>query len=631
MCRSILEYGAVNSASALRKYPVGAEILPEGGAHFRVWAPVRRSVEVISDHGSTKLVRESDGYFSGVVESVSDGALYRYRLDGRDQLPDPASRFQPEGPHGPSQLVDASKFRRTDQSWRGLSLEGQVIYELHVGTFTPAGTWLGAIEHLVDLQKIGITVIELMPVADFSGKYGWGYDGVNWYAPSRLYGTPDDFRAFVDRAHALGLAVILDVVYNHFGSDGNYTGQFSPHYASKTHKTDWGDAINFDGEHSGPVREYVIANVTHWISEYHLDGLRLDATQDIFDNSPNHILGEITAAARRAASGKRTIIIAENEPQQTKLVRTPEHGGYGIDGLWNDDYHHSATVALTGRTDAYYTDYRGTPQEFISEMKYGYLYQGQRYQWQRNRRGTPALDLEPSVFVTYIQNHDQVANSGRGHRAHLLSSPALYRAMTALMLLGPGTPMLFQGQEFGATTPFLYFADVPDCLRETVQNGRREFLAQWRALRTPEMRSHLYDPCSREAFEASKLDRSQANEELYALHRDLLELRRTDPVVRKQRARTFDGAVISEHAFVYRIFNKDHGDRLLVVNLGADLHLDPAPEPLLAPCEGQLWAVLFSTENPEYGGYGTPPLDTDENWRIPGHAAVLLAPGAQET
>jgi maltooligosyltrehalose trehalohydrolase len=628
MSHNILEQPAMNSTGISRKHPAGAEILPGGGAHFRVWAPLRRAVEVVSDGGTVRLESEGGGYFSGVAEELHPGALYRYRLDGTGVFPDPASRFQPEGPHGPSQIVDPDSFRWTDQEWRGLPLAGQVIYELHVGTFTPEGTWRSAAAHLADLADTGITVIELMPVADFSGQYGWGYDGVNWFAPTRLYGAPDDFRAFVDQAHSLGLAVILDVVYNHFGSDGNYIGQFSPYYSSKAHKTDWGDAINYDGEHSGPVREFVTANAAYWIDEYHLDGLRLDATQDIFDGSRTHILAELTAAVRQAAKGRQTIVVAENEPQDTRLVRPADRGGHGIDGLWNDDYHHTAIVTLTGHTDAYYTDYRGTPQELLSAMKYGYLYQGQWYKWQKRRRGTPSFDIEPCRFITYIQNHDQVANSGRGHRGHLMSHPALYRAITAVMLLGPGTPMLFQGQEFGAETPFLYFADVPDCLRETVQKGRREFLAQWRSLRTPEMSEQLKDPCTRGAFEASKLDRTRKNQELLALHRDLLTLRRSDPVLRVQRAGTFDGAVISTHAFLYRIFNSEYGDRLLVVNLGPDLHLDPAPEPLLAPFGGQPWRVSFSTEHPRYGGYGTPPLDTEENWQIPGYAAVLLVPGA---
>jgi maltooligosyltrehalose trehalohydrolase len=621
-----LDPPVMSDTAETRTLPVGAEVLGQQGVHFRVWAPLRRSIEVVTSNGTTELKRDSRGYFSGVAESARAGSLYRFRLDGGDEYPDPASRFQPEGPHGPSQVIDSSAFSWTDQNWRGLPLPGQVIYEIHIGTFTREGTWRSASEHLHQLAELGITVIEVMPIADFSGQYGWGYDGVNWFAPTRLYGSPDDFRAFVDRAHNLGLAVILDVVYNHFGADGNYTGQFSPYYASRIHKTDWGDAINFDGEHSGPVREFVLASTAHWISEYHLDGIRLDATQDIFDDSPTHILAEITRAVREAAPGRLTIVTAENEPQHTILLRRAERGGYGIDGIWNDDFHHAALVAATGRSDAYYTDYRGTAQELLSAMKYGYLYQGQFYKWQKKRRGSPAFGISPSAFISYVQNHDQIANSGRGERLQRLTSPAMYRAITAVLLLGKATPLLFQGQEFGASTPFLYFADAPECLRDLVRTGRKEFLSQWRSLRTPEMVERLLDPCAGEVFEASKLDRKHVHEETAALFRDLLRLRRTDPVVSSQHAGTFDGAVLSRHAFVYRMFNEQHGDRLLIVNLSSDIHLNPAPEPLLAPPEDRSWRVLFSTEHPRYGGYGTPPLDSDENWRIPGQSAVLLEP-----
>jgi maltooligosyltrehalose trehalohydrolase len=621
-----------------RRLPVGAEPLGGGGVNFRVWAPRCRSVEVVTSDAPAAqnrvreqaaafhLTAEPGGYFSGTVKEARAGSLYRFRLDGKGLFPDPGSRFQPEGPHGPSQVVDPAAFSWTDHSWPGVELEGQVIYEIHVGTFTREGTWQAAAKYLEKLAAINITIIEVMPVADFSGAFGWGYDGVNWFAPSRLYGTPDDFRAFVDRAHTLGLGVILDVVYNHFGADGNYTSEFSPYYVSKTHKTDWGDGLNYDGEHSAAVREFVLANVTHWISEYHLDGIRLDATQDISDHSTVHILSALSQAVRRAAPGRRTIVIAENEPQDTRLIRPPEQGGYAIDGLWNDDYHHSMLVALTGRSDAYYTDHRGTAQELLSAMKYGFLYQGQRYKWQKKRRGSPAFGMKPSAFIAYIQNHDQIANSARGHRAHLLSSPALYRSITTVLLLGPGTPMLFQGQEFGASTPFLYFADVPRELSEVVNEGRKKFLMQWRTLRTPEMTAELSESCARETFEKCKLDRGARNQQLEALHRDLLSLRRTDPAIRNQQKGQFDGAVLSTNAFIFRIFNADHGDRLLVVNLGPDLHLDPAPEPLLAPPENRVWTIRFSSEHPRYGGDGTPPLDTDENWRIPGQSAVLLLP-----
>jgi maltooligosyltrehalose trehalohydrolase len=448
------------------------------------------------------------------------------------------------------------------------------------------------------------------------------------FAPTRLYGRPDDFRRFVDRAHGVGVGVILDVVYNHFGPDGNYLTQFATHYVSTRYENEWGDAINFDGEQAGPVREFFVANAGYWIDEFHLDGLRLDATQQIFDASPENIQAAVTKAAREAAGPRPIVVVAENEPQETKLVRPPEHGGYGMDALWNDDFHHSATVALTGRTEAYYSDYRGDPQEFVSAAKWGYLFQGQRYAWQEKRRGTPALDLPPARFVTFIQNHDQVANSGRGLRCHALTNPGRFRAMTAVLLLGPGTPMLFQGQEFAASAPFNFFADHHSELAAKVATGRRGFMRQFRSLAAPKAAGLIPDPHDPATFRRCVLDFSEreTNRETYELHRDLLRLRREDPAFKAQRHRGVDGAVLGPHAFVLRYFTDDAQDRLLLVNLGRDLHMDPAPEPLLAPPRDHEWDVRWSSEDPRYGGCGTPPLDSEENWRIPGEAAVVLVP-----
>jgi maltooligosyltrehalose trehalohydrolase len=340
------------------------------------------------------------------------------------------------------------------------------------------------------------------------------------------------------------------------------------------------------------------------------------------------VLAEITRHARDAAREREIIIIAENEPQDVKLIRPPDQGGYGMDALWNDDFHHTAVVAMTGRNEAYYTDYHGTPQELISAVKWGYLYQGQHYSWQKHRRGTPTLGILPAGFINYIQNHDQIANSGLGLRLHRLSSPGRYRAMTALMLLAPGTPMLFQGQEFASSSPFLYFADHQPELAAKVRKGRAEFLRQFRSMATPEMQQLLPDPGDRQTFERCKLDLSERERhaELYALHCDLLRLRKEDAAFNSHRAGTFDGAVLGPEAFLLRFFNEKSGDRLLLVNLGADLHLRTAPEPLLAPPEKQHWEILWSSENPRYGGSGTPAVETDEGWRIPGHAAVVLFP-----
>lgn len=613
-----------------RRLPVGAEPLAGKGVHFRTWAPLRRTVTVITPNHAFDLENEGNGYFSGFAPEMTPGITYEFRLDGEGNFPDPASRFQPDGPHGPSQIVDPHTFAWSDQDWKGVELRGQILYEIHIGTFTREGTWTAACRELPNLADTGITVIEVMPIADFAGSFGWGYDGVNWFAPCRLYGTPDEMRKFVDTAHSLGIGVILDVVYNHFGPDGNYTGQFSRDYVTAKHTTDWGDAINYDGENCGPVREMVEANAGYWIDEFHLDGLRLDATQNIYDDSPDHILAGIARSVRKAAGKRKTIVVAENEPQDVKLIRPAERGGYEIDGLWNDDFHHSAIVALTGRNEAYYTDYYGKPQEFISALKYGYLYQGQWYEWQKQRRGTPSLDVPKSSFVTFIENHDQVANSARGLRLRQLTSAGEYRAMSALLLLGPGTPMLFQGQEFGSKSPFLFFADMPDDVAVLVRKGRKEFMKQWRSMASKRLVDILPDPCSRETFEKCKVDYSERekNRDIAALYRDLIRLRQTDPILRSSAARKIDGAVLSSHAFVIRYFGENGDDRLLTVNLGGDLSLHAAPEPLLAPPEDRSWRTLLCTESPQYGGTGAAEPDgEDRNWILPGRAAVLLAPG----
>jgi maltooligosyltrehalose trehalohydrolase len=616
-----------------RRLPVGAEVRG-GGVHFRVWAPRHRRVAVVLESEGpprrAELDAEPGGYFSKLVPGVEAGDLYRFRLGGGEKLfPDPASRFQPDGPHGPSQVVDPDAFEWSDRDWPGVSLRGQVLYELHVGTFTREGTWAAAARELPALAELGVTVVEVMPVAEFPGRFGWGYDGVNLFAPTRLYGTPDDFRRFVDAAHAAGVGVILDVVYNHLGPDGNYLGEFSPHYLSDRHGNDWGQAINFDGEACGPVREFFLANAGYWIDEFRLDGLRLDATHAIHDTSGDHVLAAVGRRVREAARGRATIIVHENESQHANMIRPAGRGGYGLDGAWNDDFHHSAMVALTGRSEAYYSDHLANPQEFVSAAKYGYLLQGQRYAWQERRRGTPAFDLEPWRFVTFTQNHDQVANTVRGLRCRELSSPGRYRAVTAVFLLSPGTPMLFMGQEFAAAAPFFYFADHAPELAKLVRAGRAEFMTQFRSLDRPDLA--LPDPGDPATFERCKLDFAdrERNAREYRLHKDLLKLRREDPAFRQRDARWVDGAVLGPRAFVIRYFEGTPGgtkDRLLVANFGRDLHLDEAPEPLLAPPEGHGWSVLWSSESPDYGGDGTPPPEAADGWRLTGEAAVVLAP-----
>lgn len=572
------------------------------------------------------------GYHAVLVPQAAAGARYRYRLSGQDAFPDPASRFQPDGPHGPSQVVDPATFSWRDARWPGVGIEGQVLYELHIGTFTQEGTWTAAQRELAELAACGVTVIELMPVADFPGRFGWGYDGVGLFAPVGLYGKPDDLRRFVDEAHACGLGVILDVVYNHLGPSGNYLSRFASAYFTGKYANEWGQAINFDGEQSGPVREFFLTNAAYWVAEYHIDGLRLDATQQIFDDSPDSIVTAIARRVRQAAGGRKTIVVAENETQDANLARPAAAGGSGLDGLWNDDFHHAAIVALTGRSEAYYSDYRGKAQEFLSMLKYGYLYQGQRSAWQNQPRGTPCLHLPPAHFVLYLQNHDQIANSGRSERIQFLAGPGRLRAMTALLLLAPGTPMLFQGQEFGASAPFHFFSDHDPELASLVRKGRAKSLRQFPSLATREMRAYFPDPGDPAVFTRCKLDFSerQSHRPIYDLHKDLLRLRREDAVFGSQKPGGLDGSVLTDECLLLRFWGESDDDRLLLVNLGRDLRLASVSEPLLAPPVGRSWQMQWSSEDPRYGGAGTPPLEAKDGWRIPGHAAVALRPVPRE-
>jgi maltooligosyltrehalose trehalohydrolase len=613
-----------------RRIPVGAEPARDSGVDFRVWAPKRKRVEIVLEGGAgagtTQVCTpEAGGYFGQRIHQARAGSLYRIRLDGGSQLyPDPASRAQPSGPHGPSQVVDPSTFVWSDAAWKGVGPTRQVIYEMHIGTFTREGTWAAAMAELPELARLGITVVEMMPIAEFPGRFGWGYDGVNLFAPTRLYGAPDDLRRFMDRAHALGIGVILDVVYNHFGPDGNYLPQFSDSYFETHRKTDWGPTINFDGEGSAPVREFVVSNARYWIDEFHFDGLRLDATQDIHDASPEHVIAALTRSARGAAPGRQTFFVAENEPQSARLVRSAEHGGYGLDALWNDDFHHTAHVALTGHREAYYTDYGGTPQELISAMKHGFLYQGQHYAWQKKVRGSPSLDLPPYRFVSYLENHDQVANTAFGDRLHAKAGRGRHRALSTLFLLGPATPMLFQGEEFAASSPFLYFADHQPELAASVREGRRTFLAQFPTMASPEVVALLAAPDALATFERCKLDLAErtTHAAAYAFYRDAIALRRRDDVF--ARPAQVDGAVLTASAFVLRLFGPAGDDRLLVVNLGPDTELPRLPEPLLAPPEQRRWELLFSSEDPRYGGAGTPALQREGPRHLLGESAVVL-------
>ena len=631
----------VTDPRELRRYPIGAELIGANETHFRVWAPKATHVDVVLEENAAKnarrtfhpLQREDNGYFSGSAEA-SAGDYYRFRVDNAEHFhPDPASRFQPDGPHGSSQIVDPTTFRWSDAEWPGIEIKGQIIYEMHIGTFTKEGTWRAAVEQLAELARVGITLIEMMPVADFPGKFGWSYDGVDLFAPSHLYGTPDDLRAFIDRAHSLGLDVILDVVYNHFGPDGNYLAVFSDDYLIREKENEWGNVINFDGPNSWSVREFFITNGRYWIEEFHFGGFRFDATHAIRDQSRDYIIGAVGRAAREAAGSRSIILLAENDLQEAKIARSKHEGGDDLDGMWNDDFHHSAVVALTGRNEAYFNDYLGAPQEFISGAKYGFLYQGQALSWRKALRGTPTFGIASEVFVCFIENHDQVANTGQGERVQFQTSPARYRAMTALLLLGPWTPLLFQGQEFGASSPFLFFADIGDAsVRDAIRRGRAKWLAPFVSLTEQQAWQTLPAPDDPQAFARCKLDFSerQKNRELYDLHIDLLKLRREDSRFRQQGSGGIDGAVLGPASFVLRYFSKENDDRLLLVNFGESQELHPVSEPLLAPPTGCSWETLWTSNSPRYGGAGTVAIANEERWFLPAESAIALRPEHKE-
>lgn len=622
--------------SMSRRFPVGVEVC-RSGLDVRIWAPSPANVAVVLDTGeSFPLEREGGEHFRGMIPDRGAGTRYKLDVAGWDApIPDPFSRFQPDGPHGWSEVVDPARYTWHDADWQGLAPDDQVLYEMHVGTFTPEGTWRAAEAHVDALARLGVTCIEMMPIADFPGSFNWGYDGVSLFAPTRNYGTPDDLRSFIDAAHRAGVGVILDVVYNHLGPDGNFIGALTNEFYSTSHKTAWGAPPGFDGENSAGVRELYLSNARYWIGEFRFDGFRFDAIQGLYDDSRPHIVRQIVEECRASAPSRALYFIGEDEPQDSTLVRAPSAGGMGLDALWNDDFHHSARVALTGRREAYFSDYTGAPQELLSAAKWGFLFQGQNYRWQRKPRGTPALDVPPRAFVTFLENHDQVANLGFGNRLYQVSGWGELKALTALLLLGPNTPLIFQGQEFAATSPFTYFSDHEPELAERVQHGRLVEMSQFPSVTDVRVRRSLPAPNSRENFARCKLDHFPAtpgrSEPMRSYFRDLIRLRQTREMREARRNRRFDGAVLGVHSFLLRFFGEE-SDRLLVVNLGVDLRLDVMPEPLLAPPANARWKLMLSSEDVAYGGMGQGEVETSwegspellSYFTIPGRAALFF-------
>jgi malto-oligosyltrehalose trehalohydrolase len=517
-----------------RRLPFGAEVAPElAGTRFRLWAPAARQVEVWLEGPGYALEMERDGagWASVTTDAAPAGTSYRYRIDGDLRVPDPASRFQPRDVHGPSEVVDPGAYQWGDASWTGLPAERLVFYELHVGTFTREGTFAAVAERLDHLVALGVTAIELMPIADYPGRRGWGYDGVLWFAPKASYGRPEDLKALVDACHARGLAVVLDVVYNHFGPDGNYLARYAPAFFSRRHRTPWGDAINFDGPGADVVRTFVIENALYWLEEYHMDGLRLDAVHAIADGSTPDILVELARAVDAGPGRTRSVhLVLENAGNQARYLDTdPETGRRLYRAQWNDDVHHALHVLLTGELGGYYADYERPLTALGRCLTEGFAYQGAWSAYRGRARGEPSAGLPPTAFVAFLQNHDQVGNRAFGERLDALARPAATRAATALLLLAPSPPLLFMGQEWQATEPFLFFADLGPSLADAVREGRRREFARFPAFADPEARARIPDPQAPETHARCVLDWTALNRPAHAeslrFHRELLELR----------------------------------------------------------------------------------------------------------
>jgi len=480
------------------------------------------------------MARDDAGFFEVITDKARAGSLYRYRINGENEVPDPASRLNPQDVHGPSQVIDPTEFEWSDDDWISRPWHEAIVYELHVGTFSPEGTFAGVQARLDHLVELGVTVIELMPIADFPGKRGWGYDGVLMFAPESSYGTPNDLKALVNAAHARGLAVMLDVVYNHFGPEGNYLGMYAPHFFTERHHTPWGAAINFDGENGRPVRDFYINNTLYWLEEFHLDGLRFDAVHAIIDDSRKHIMTEIAESARAYAGGDRNLyLVLENGANQSHFLGAPGRSNK-YDAQWDDDLHHCLHTILTGEKDGYYSDYADQPHaKLCRSLAEGFVYQGEHSGFEKKPRGEPSAHLPPTAFVIFLQNHDQIGNRALGERlGSLVKNEAALRAATAILLLAPSPPMLFMGEEWNAPEPFPYFCDFEQELATKVREGRKKEFQHFERFRDPAHTDTIPDPTHASTMKSACLDwsrvKTEGHEDWLDLYHRLLMIRRAE-------------------------------------------------------------------------------------------------------
>ncbi len=582
----------MGSVKRLHRMPFGAELLADGRVSFQLWAPAATHVDVcpqigVADHSSQTVSNEQaylpmraepGGWFRVTTDKAASGMRYLFRIDGRILVPDPASRFQPEDVHGPSEVIDPGGWRWNDSDWRGRPWEETVIYELHVGTFTPHGSFAAVQDRLDYLVDLGITAIELMPVADFPSERNWGYDGVYLFAPDSQYGRPEDLKALVDAAHGRGLMVFLDVVYNHFGPEGNYLTVYAPQFFTERHLTPWGAAINYDGEHSDQIRQFFIDNALFWLEEYHFDGLRLDAVHSIVDDSQPDILVELAQRVHEHFGDARHVhLILENDHNAAHyLARNNALQPLLYTAQWNDDLHHALHVLLTGESGGYYLDYTDSPIRHLGRcLSEGFAYQGEHSAYRDDQpRGESSSHLPPVAFVSFLQTHDQVGNRAFGERITRLAKPEQVRAAQAMLLLAPSPPLLFMGEEWGCTQPFAFFCDFGPELADKVVAGRREEFGRFPEFSDPVSRARIPDPTDPETFEQAKLDWNSCDlpehKQWLALHRELLALRRREIVPRLHHMTESQKAFtqLGDRALSARWVLGDDSELVLIANFG---------------------------------------------------------------
>jgi maltooligosyltrehalose trehalohydrolase len=589
-----------------------------GGVRFRVWAPSARELTLVIHDGAAagerRVPRDDEGVFDLIVDKATDGNRYSYRLDGGDCRPDPASRFQPDGVHGPSEIVDPFAFKWTDGRWAGRPAADRILYELHVGTFSPEGTFDGARRRLDALRDLGASTIEIMPVADFAGQRNWGYDGVCLYAPARAYGRPDDLRRLVDRAHQLGIAVVLDVVYSHLGPEGAYLPAFNSDYLSSRHTTPWGCAVNLDGPGSAMVRRFIVDNARHWIAEYHADGLRLDATHALLEDDNGAIVRDLVEQAR-AAVPRAAFVHAEDYRNVASMVADPAHGGWGLEGVWADDFHHIVRRLLAGDTAGYYADFHGTVEELARTIRQGWLYSGQHSRHLGVPRGTEPSAIPLYRFIVCLQNHDQIGNRAFGDRLHHRIPAECWRAASALLLTVPMTPLIFMGQEWAASTPFQFFTDLEASLAPYVTEGRRREFAQFPEFSDEASRQSIPDPQALSTYEASRL---RWDERAAPEHRSVLELYRALITLRLDHSEAL-GASMDSTAEAIALdddtvaMRRAGGHEVFwVVTRLRNAGVVDLSAPLDASGEGTAeWTVLLTTEEPLFAP-DPHPIEVDE-------------------